>query len=116
MRIDLEIQVWGRDRDTYQEGLYGLLARALAEYKRMLGYDPLTRLYDTSIGRECYVLLRHVLREMCPELYADQPAGHLELRSHFRACVGAFLLAKLVLDNQASSEMRDAYFSEDLGL
>lgn len=102
MHIDLENQVWGRAWDTYQEGLYGLLARAFAEYKRMPGHDPLTRLYETSIGRECNVLLRHALREMCPKLYADQPAGHLELRSHFRTCLGAFLLAKLVLDNQAT--------------
>lgn len=110
-----EARVWHRAWEAYGNALSDILDEALCSYKRIGGFDEMTRLHSSAAGADVLVLLRQAMVNRWPGTAAD-PESYVAIRFRLRAHIVDFLLYKLVIDQHETPALREAYFAADLGL
>lgn len=112
----VEIDVWSDAAARYEDSLPELIGEALRSYKRRPGSDSLTRLCESRVGQAgMQALLTALFKEM-PSWQGHFEYGYVELRERLRGHIARQLQRRLIEDGFASGEMKDSYFSADLGL
>ena len=81
----MEKLVWERAWQVYADSLSLILSEALVGYKRTSGFDDLTRLYETTLGGETLMSLRHALKLRWPASDVGHTEPYVELRSRLRS-------------------------------
>lgn len=116
MDSDVEKLVWERASQVYADSLSLILSEGLLGYKRTAGFDDLTRLYETTLGGATLASLRHALKLRWPARELGNSETYVEIRSRLRSYLAQYLLRKLVVENEGTPALRDAFFAGDLGL
>jgi hypothetical protein len=91
-----------------------LVEEALDHYKRIPGLDWPTRLHVSEVGLPCVQTLRRVLS--IRGLDTSTSESYIEIRSRLKDHLCQQLQWHLVVNDQASDEMKDDQLGRDLGL
>lgn len=89
------------------------MSDAVTNYCRKPGLDSLTRVYKQDVGAEAFSVLETVL----PSTNVPRTdSSYIHVRQQLRSQVIYHVLKRLVDDDLAPAEFRDALLSIDLGL
>lgn len=110
----LEGAIWRLAAQRYVDELYSIVESALSSYKRKSGYSRLSRLHLSDLGPEAFACLVMALNVHFDEV--ETRDGYVCVRDALRGHLQDRLLWRLVKDGWATGAMRDAAFSQDLGL
>ncbi len=113
MEVEQEALVWSSAVSHFGAALTAIVADAVNSFRRKPGLDSLTRIYKTNVGAQAFISLELVL----PKANVPDPqASYLHIRQQLRSHVTYQVLKRLVDDRAAPPELRDTFFSIDLGL
>lgn len=112
---ELEAGVWFAASHAYGVNLRTLLGQALADFKRSLGLDDLTRVFPGTVGCPAFEALRSLLSEGALEP-ARAAVDFIEVRYRLRWHLVRYLQKCLIDDGYATPAVRDDFFETDLGL
>lgn len=113
LEVEQEALVWLSAVSHFGAALTAVVADAVSSFRRKPGLDSLTRIYKTNVGAQAFTSLELVLPT------ANVPnaqTSYLHIRQQLRSHVTYQVLKRLVDDRVAPPELRDTFFSIDLGL
>lgn len=113
MEVEQETLVWLSAVSHFGAALTAIVDDAVSSFRRRPGLDSLTRIYKADVGAQAFTALELVLPK------ANVPntqTSYLHIRQQLRSHVTYQVLKRLVDDWAAPPELRDTFFSIDLGL
>lgn len=113
MKVEQEAQVWVCATGHYRARLTSVVNDAVRSYRRKPGLDSLTRVYKQDVGAVAFAVLETVL----PKTNVPRTdSSYIHVRQQLRSHVSYHVLKRLVDDQLAPADLRDALLSIDLGL
>lgn len=112
---ELETAVWTSACSVCGPLLNNELVEALAQYRRLPGFDEMSRLHAHTVGSGLSVLGNALSQHCVPGTYQIHPE-FIEIRCRLRWHILRYLQSRLVNLGHASPEIRDDFFASDLGL
>lgn len=115
MESTIEERVWRMATRLLGSHMQTCLEDALETFKRVPGFDELTRLHGSEVGEEGACALRNALTARGIR-HRGAAGGYVEIRSRLRLHLRRHLQSKLIQAGKATEAMSEDYFAHDLGL
>lgn len=116
MDLVIEHEVWRLMQQHFPCEFGDVLEQALASYRRMPGYTPLTRLHREQVGADGIQVLIEALRKR-PHSHAEiRTPDYVQLRFSLRAHLCRYLLGHLIHATVAPEPLLEAYLALEVGL
>jgi hypothetical protein len=117
MDDDIEAKVWRQALHIFGAARVGAIVQtALANFRRLPGYDPMVRVHESQVGQDGLAILGQALQHTSPGIPACHDARFVTLRYRLHLHLNHVLQWHVVQSAQASDGVLEDQVARDLGL
>ena len=113
MKVEQYSLLWRCADSHYGSSLGSVLKDAVSTFRRRPGLNILTRIHRSDVGSPAFTTLNHVLGQSG---LPPSDGFFIHVRQQLRSHINYHMLKQLVDAQAVPLELRDAFFSIDLGI